>query len=170
MRYSIIIITLLMISLQGTFAQEGPLKEFTEENPNAKLPRFSKICLYPSTLRMINITQNKDYNELVGDIEKILIYVLDSAFVEATDVYGFVDTYKERGYEEFASVKTNQQSLIILGKDTDNIIGLMNGDGFNSTLLFYMKGRINWQKIPTLMKTLKSNDVVNIFQFRENIN
>lgn len=165
----ILVIAITMISIQGAFSQEGPLKEFTEENPDAKLPRFSKICLYPSTLRMINISQNPDYNELVGDIDKILIYVLDSAFIENTDVYSLMETYREIGYEEFASVKSTQQSLVVLGKGTEDVVGLMNGDGFSSTLLFYMKGKINWQKIPTLMKTLKSNDVVNIFQFRSEI-
>ncbi len=170
MKQYLAIIIFSMISIQGAFSQEGPLKEFAEENPNASLSRFSKICLYPSTLRMINISQNPDYNELVNDIDKILIYVLDSAFIEATDVYGFLNTYKDRGYEEFASVKGTKQNLVILGEGTENVIGIVSGGEISNSLLFYMHGKINWQKIPALMQTLESNEVVDIFNFKDGFN
>jgi len=170
MKRHLIFIVFMIISIKGAFSQEGPLKEFAEDNPNAKLPRFSKICLYPSTLKMINIKQNPDYNDLVKDIDKILIYVLDSSFLANSDVYTFLDTYKDRGYEEFASVKSTKQSVVILGKNTENVIGLVGGDGFPSVMLFYMRGKINWQKIPALMKSLKSNDVVDIFDFQGKFN
>lgn len=170
MKQYLAIIVFVMVSIQGAFSQESPLKEFAEENPNATLSRFSKVCLYPSTLRMINISQNPDYNELVSDIDKILIYVLDSDFIEATDVYGFLNTYKDRGYQEFASVKSSKQNLVILGKGTENVVGVISGEGFSNSLLFYMRGKINWQKIPTLLKTLKSNEVVDIFNFKEKFN
>lgn len=166
----IAIIVFLMISIQGAFAQEGPLKKFTEENPEVSLPRFSKICLYPSTLRMINISQNEDYNELVSDIDKILIYVLNPEFLAATDVHGFLNTYRDMGYEEYASVKNSTQNLVILGEGTEKVIGLLGGKNMDNSLLFYMKGKINWQKIPSLMETLKSNEVVDIFNFREGFN
>ncbi|MEL6562036.1 MAG: DUF4252 domain-containing protein [Bacteroidota bacterium] len=170
MRIYTAIIIFLMISIQGAFAQEGPLKKFTEENTEASLPRFSKICLYPSTLRMINISQNQDYNELVSDIDKILIYVLSPEFLEATDVHGFLKTYRDMGYEEYASVKSSTQNLVILGEGSEKVIGLLGGENMGNSLLFYMKGQINWQKIPALMETLKSNEVVDIFNFREGFN
>lgn len=170
MQKYIAIIFFIMINIQGALSQEGPLKKFTEENPKASLPMFSKICLYPSTLRMINISQNEDYNELVSDIDKILIYVLNKDFMEATDVYGFLNTYRDMGYEEFASVKSSVQNLVILGEGNEKVVGIIGGENLDNTLLFYMNGKINWQKIPALMETLKSNEVVDIFNFREGFN
>ncbi len=162
-KLTILTVIICLFSFKG-FSQEGPLKAFTEENEKAELPRFSKICLYPSTLRMVNISRNEDYNQLVNDVEKILIYTLDRNFREKTDLKTLFDQYKALGFVEYASVKGTKQDMVILGDDSDSneVVGSFSS-GNRGTILFYMRGQINWQKIPTLLKTLQGNDMVNIF-------
>jgi len=167
-RLTALTLLVFMCSIKG-FSQEGPLKAFTEENPNSQLSRLSKVCLYPSTLRMVNISKNKDYNDLVKDIEKILIYRLDSDFMRNVDLNDLFDQYKDLNYEEYASVKGTNQNMVILGNNsnTNEVIGFLSGGGKNGsdlgTMLFYLKGSINWQKIPTLMKNFQSGDIANLF-------
>ena len=54
-------------------AQEDPLKNY------ADTCRDLKLCFYPSTLRMINLNNNPDLDELVSGVEKLLVYSLDSS-------------------------------------------------------------------------------------------
>ena len=170
MKKYLVLIAITIGSLQGAFSQEWPLKEFMEKNPNAELPRFSKVCLYPSTLRMIDLSQNPDYQELISDIEKILVYSPGSEFVEKTNSSTLFDQYKERGFEELASVRTNVQSIIILAKGKDEVVGSLSGAELNgSTLFFYIKGSLQLQKIPALFESFKSSDVIDIFGFTKNI-
>ena len=72
------IIRLLTIGLllgglsQPLFSQEDIFKAYVEDNSERR------YCLYPSTLRMINIKKNEAFEELATSLEKMLIYDLDS--------------------------------------------------------------------------------------------
>lgn len=169
MKKYLVVITICILSIQGAFAQEWPLKDFMENNPKAKLPSFSKACLYPSTLRMIDLSQNPDYQELISEIDKILIYIPDAAFLNATDPDSLFEQYKERGFKEYASVRTNVQSIVVLGKGDDQIVGTLGGGEFERTFFFYIKGSLQLQKIPRLFETFKSSDMIDIFSFQRNV-
>ena len=169
MKKYLVILTICVLSTQGAFAQEWPLKDFMEKNPNAKLPPFSKACLYPSTLRMIDLSQNPDYQDLISEIDKILVYLPDSAFLEATDSEVLFEEYKNRGFKELVSVRTNVESILVLGKGTDQVIGTLGGGDFGRPLFFYIKGSLQLQKIPRLFETFKGSDMIDVFSFRRNI-
>ena len=113
---------------------------------------------------MLNISQNPDLNEMVNDIEKLLIYNLDSA-TAATDTFKEVmKGYEDRGFEEYASMSGGDQTLIILGDDSrEEMVGVL-GQGSENLLMFFLKGTIGFHKIPTLMDNLKESDVINIFE------
>ena len=71
------------------FAQEQPLKDFAEDRKELKL------CFYPSTLRMVNLADNPDFNDLVSGIEKLLIYNLDSTSRADKAYKQLISTYEE---------------------------------------------------------------------------
>ncbi len=145
--------TLLLLALFSSilsFAQESILKDFAEER------RDVKLCFYPSTLRMINIKKDPNYYELVNDVEKLLIYIMDSG--ESTE---WTDQYRDLGYEEYIAMY-GKVDLVLLGKD-EEYVGLSGSEG--RLAAFYLRGAIAFQKIPELIKTFQSGDMLSLIKF-----
>lgn len=148
--------TLLILITLSCFGQESIIKDFSE--PRRPTNWMNPICLYPSTLRMINISGNSDFNELVNDIDKILIYTLDSATTVSDDYSSWIKEYEEIGFEEYVSLY-GKQVMKIFGKD-EEYVGLMKAEG--RLLTFYLKGDIPFHKIPTLINSFKEDDLLGI--------
>lgn len=110
---------------------------------------------------MINISDDAEFNALVNDIEKILIYEMDSATV-SQGTRGWLETYEEVGFEEYLTLY-GKQFAKIMGKD-DEMVGLLESD--QSVYAFYLKGHIRLEKIPTLIGSLNSDDFIGIIKDR----
>ena len=106
---------------------------------------------------MINISGDPSYNELVNDIEKVLIYNLDSAAVEGND-NSWIKEYEQLGYEEYIRL-SGAQSIRIIGKE-DEYVGMLQAE--DRLLTFYLRGSIPFHKIPTLIQSFQSDDLLNI--------
>ncbi len=113
---------------------------------------------------MVNISGNSDFNALVNDIEKILIYTLDSATIISDDKTSWIKDYEEIGYEEYISLY-GKQMMRIYGKD-EEYVGIMSAE--DRLLTFYLRGNIPFHKIPTLINSFREEDFLDIVteQFR----
>ncbi|MEO9873125.1 hypothetical protein [Ekhidna sp.] len=149
-----LLITFLTIITLPSIGQEKILKDFAEpRRPNGWM---NPICLYPSTLRMVNITQDPQFYELVNDIEKILLYRLDSATTASKSHADWLKDYEEIGYEEYIIIR-GKQEVRIIGKE-DEYVGVMTAEG--RAMAFYLRGEIPFGKIPTLMQTFQGSDML----------
>lgn len=155
----------MFLLLGGLFtslgAQETPFKEYADAHKDRK------FCFYPSTLRMINIAQNPDYNEMVNGIEKLLVYTLDSAASANNNYKEIISEYQNLGFEEYAAMYGGKTNFFLYGKenkDENQFVGVMKMD--DAVYAFYLRGRIGWQKIPDLMQSFKNGDVINIFDLK----
>ena len=154
----IIVLTLWGLSIQPLFAQEQPLKDLVENR------RERKFAFYPSTLRMVNLQQNETYNELVNGVEKLLVYQLDSAMRADKSYRTIATAYAERGFDEYASITGGQMQLSVMGKEgsrENEFVGYLGEK--DMVVAFYLRGKLEWQKIPTLLRTLDEEDMLNIF-------
>ena len=133
-------------------AQESILKDFAEDRSDFK------VCLYPSTLRMINIKKDSEFNELVNGVEKLLIYRLDSSTVKSKEYSKWTDQYRSNGYEEYITM-SGMMNLVILGKDNE-FVGVTGRDG--QVIAFYLRGVIAFQKIPKLVQTFEGGDMLSL--------
>ena len=150
------LITLLFFSAIVSSAQESIIKEFSE--PRKVSNWLNPVCLYPSTLRMINVSANPDFYELVNDIDKILIFMLDSVAANADDKSSWIKSYEEIGYEEYISLY-GQQTMKVYGKENE-FVGLMQAE--DRFLTFYLRGDIPFHKIPTLINSFREEDLLGI--------
>lgn len=145
---------ILMIMSFVLLAQESIIKEFAEPRRTSKW--MNPLCFYPSTLRMINISQDPKFNELVNDIEKVLIYTLDSATVATKSYNDFLIDYEKTGYEEYISLY-GKQKIKIIGKD-EEYVGVIVAE--NNAMCFYLRGSIPFAKIPELMQSFQSDNLL----------
>lgn len=163
-----LVFTLLLAAGVGfthpLLAQEQTLKDLVETK------RERKFAFYPSTLRMVNLSKNQAYEEMVSGVEKLLVYTLDSA-TRADRSYTQITTdYQLLGFEEYASVMGGQMMMAVMGlegEETNQFVGYV-GQG-DAVIAFYLRGTIAWQKIPTLINTLKEEDMLlDIFDLKSN--
>ena len=145
-------------------AQETPFKAYADAHKDRK------FCFYPSTLRMINIAKNPDYNELVNGIEKLLVYTLDSAANASQSYKSIITSYKKIGFEEYVTMDGGKTKFIMYGKENNNenenqFVGVMKSE--DAMFAFYLRGRIGWQKIPALMQSFQADDMINIFDLNK---
>jgi len=141
-------------------AQEQPLKDFAEDR------KERKFCFYPSTLRMINLANNPDFNDLVSGIEKLLIYNLDSAARAEKSYKQIIATYEALDFEEYASAYGGGLNFYVYGKENKKeteYIGVVKQDDLLTA--FYMRGQIAMNKIPRLIQSMSEGDFINPFDF-----
>jgi len=151
---TLLFILTVFLSVKG---QENLFKDFAE---NHKQRAF---CLYPSTLRMLNIGDNPEINNMVNGIEKLLIYKLDSVS-KADKLYRvMIDNFKSNGFEEYVSVYGGGNDMFLLSsegkKDKEYVGVIIQAD---ISIAFFMKGDISWEEIPKIMNSIKEGDFINI--------
>ena len=158
----ILVFGLLVWMLPSLKAQDTAFKTYADTH------KERKFCFYPSTLRMINIAKNPDYNELVNGIEKLLVYTLDSAAKAGQSYKILITSYKKIGFEEYVTMAGGKTNFILYGKENKNenqYVGVMKSE--DAMYAFYLRGRIGWQKIPSLMQSFQSGDMINIFDLNK---
>lgn len=158
-RLKYLLVSILFLGLsEPLFAQEKIIKDFAEER------RDRKFCLYPSTLRMINLSNNEAYNAMVKDIDKLLIYKLDSATHASKEYLKLMEYYALADFEEYITMYGGSSTIYVYGKEgkKNQITGVFAGK--DGSLAFYLKGNVAWEKIPTLINTLNSNDMLNLLE------
>lgn len=146
--------------LQPLLAQEDIIKAYAEEHDSRS------YCLYPSTLRMINLTRNEAFDEMASSFEKILIYELDSLSVINKSYRPMLTNYEKEGFEEYITMVGAGTFTVILGKEkrVNEMVGVL---GIKDQMFaFFVRGNIAWQKIPTLINTLSENDLLNVLELQ----
>jgi hypothetical protein len=147
-------LTLLFIGLlTGAVAQSKTTQTLEEQNPGALSAFF-----YHNTLRMLNQSENKEYDELIKDIEKMKFLLIDktrSSFDQA-DWKKLVNDYRAEQFEEIMTSRMQGKNFNIYIKEvqgvTKGMLVLIN----DSTNLYVLDvvGRIALDKVGTLYKTL----------------
>jgi hypothetical protein len=153
-----ILLFILLVGLsQPLFAQQDILKTY------ADTACIDKYCLYPSTLRMINLTQNEDYNKMVENIEKLLVYTLDSTARADKSYRQILKEYQKNGFEELATIAGGKTNLSIYGKNgkENEFAGVVTTS--EDVYAFYLIGHIDIAKIPALIQNFKQGDMLDVF-------
>ena len=152
----------LAVFSQTLFSQERIIKDYADTCSR------KDYCFYPSTLRMINLVDNQDYNKMIQDIEKILVYDLDSTAIADKSYLIMLSDYVDVGYEELAVMIGGSTNLYIyLKEDKSNIfVGVFKDS--EKVYSFYLQGNIGLQKILGLFQTIREGDLFNLFDLTSN--
>lgn len=121
---------------------------------------------YPSTLRMINLTKNPDFDELISGIEKLVIYRFDSAQNQALDLNLFRNSLLGGAFEEWMSVQNEDMDIQIFGLDrrrrSPEMIAIVRTGG--DLMMADLLGIINPVRLPDLIRNFNSADYLNVFE------
>ena len=155
-----IILILLVSSVPGSMMAQT-------ETTQALQKRFDdsfSLYFYKNTLRMLNQTDNKEFDELIKNIEKMKFLVIDKskANFAAADYKKLVQDYKSETYEEAVTSRYQGKSLDVYLKDrkgsTVGTVVLVN----DSTSLYVLDilGTIDVRQASKLFSTIdESSDI-----------
>jgi len=151
-------ITLIFLTVfLSVNAQENSFKEFAEQHNDRA------FCFYPSTIRMLNIGDNPEFNNMVSGIEKLLVYNLDSISIADRLYDVMLDDFSSMNYNELVSIAGGGYETLVLGSPQDiesQFVGVVVLD--NISVVFYMRGDINWEEIPKMISSFNNDDFINV--------
>lgn len=151
---------LLLIPFAGfLFAQSKATQALHDKNEDAL-----SLFFYKNTLRMINQTDSKEFDEMIKDIEKmkfLLINKEDTKF-GSQQFKKLTSDYKQEGYEEIMTGRMEGRNFNVYMKEksgkTVGTIVLVN----DSTDLYVLDllGSVPLNKVPSLFQQIdQSSDI-----------
>ena len=160
-RLKAFLITVLTLTFLYSNAQESQFKEFAEEHNDRA------FCFYPSTLRMLNIDNNPEFDQVVNGVEKLLIYKLDSISIADKLYVDMTDSFKSLQFEEVISIMGggNTTSVLVSPQGVQNqFVGVIVSDDIS--VVFYLKGDIGWAKIPKILDSFNDENFINVMDLK----
>ncbi|MDH4058330.1 MAG: DUF4252 domain-containing protein [Cyclobacteriaceae bacterium] len=115
------------------------------------------LYFYKNTLRMLNQTENKEFDEMIKDIEKMKFLVIDKEEdFGSADYKALLNNYKGELYEEIMTSRFQGKNFDVLLKErsgvTKGMIVLAN-DSSNLYVLDIL-GKIELDKVTQLFSTI----------------
>ncbi len=153
----------LLVISSAAIAQSKTTQSLQDQNKDA----FS-LFFYQNTLRMLNQKEDKEFDELIKDIEKMKFLMIkkDENF-GANDYKKLVSSYKKEAYEEIMTSRYEGKNLDIYLKEGKNkgMVVLVN----DSTNLFVLDivGQLALNKVTKLYSVLDDSQDITGRIFKE---
>ena len=148
----VILIAFVSLFAHFSHAQSSLITDLKADN----LTNMS-LYFYPSTLRMVNLDNNEEFNKLIQDIEKMIFYKMNGKF-ETIDMYNLVSALQaEDEFEEYMVMDGPDKKFYLLGKEdpTETIgIALLENERF----VFDIAGSLALNQLPKLYQFISEND------------
>jgi hypothetical protein len=139
------------------FSQNSAVTAFTEKHDTALTLYF-----YPSTLRMINLERNQEFDEMIRHVKKARFFRMDSGSVTKEDLQILITKLSEDGFEEMMMIKNQEMDLSIWGLDQRIPETIVISKNDHEVMLLEVEGMINVAKIPKIMDSFNENAFLNV--------
>jgi hypothetical protein len=157
MRYLIIFVFIL--SATPSFSQTKTTEKLHKENKEA----FS-LFFYHNTLRMLNQSEDKDFDALIKDIEKMKFLMMENSTFSTGSYKKLVSEYKAESFEEIMTSRFEGKNFDVFLKEVNGKTKGMVVTVKDSEKLYILDivGSIALDKITSFVKTLDTNtDIAN---------
>lgn len=162
MRKLIASFALISLLIQGCNQKDS----FTQFRESVHVERT--LYFEPSTLRMVNLQNTPEFDDMVKELEKALYLRIAKNESSDSAVAVLRSGIAKEGYEEMLTFKDKATDISVYGLDkkTPVILTIALTDTVYNIL--EMKGMINLAKVPGLMKSFDDNAFLNILNLTEN--
>jgi hypothetical protein len=137
-------------------ASVGMAQSKTTETLHKKNSEALSLFFYQNTLRMLNQKDDKEFDELIKDIEKMKFLMIDKRNFGSAGYRDLVSSYKKEAFEEIMSSRFEGRNFDVFLKEekgkTKGMVVTVN----DSTNLFILDivGRVALNKVTKLFSTL----------------
>ncbi|MCE2733877.1 MAG: DUF4252 domain-containing protein [Cyclobacteriaceae bacterium] len=144
-----------LLVVQTIFAQSKTTQDLHKSYPDARV-----IFFYKNTLRMINQTDSKEFDDLIKDIDKLKILIIDkSVNYSASNFKKLSSNYKQDGFEEIMTSRVEGRSFDVYLKEKNNktlgTVVLVND--VDKLYVLDVVGSVPMQKIPEFFKQINNS-------------
>lgn len=151
---------LLLLSANPGLSQSSTVTDFKENHGTAL-----SLYFYPSTLRMLNLDRNKEFDDMIREIKKARFFKMDSGAVNNEDLSKLESELRKEGFEEVMFMKSKDMDVKVWGIEKRNPAMVILSKSGEEVMLLEVNGMINITKIPKLTETFNQNsflDVLNL--------
>lgn len=148
-----LLLVFLLTCMHVAQGQSPSIKKLVDEEKTEL-----NLYFYPSTLRMINLEKNEEFNELIKDIRKMTFLKLDRHSFDHTQFEKLIHTLlTEEELEEYIVIDGEKRKFYVLGRESPaTTIGLVYFE--KEYYAMDIAGKVNIQKLPKLYEQLSKKD------------
>jgi len=157
-----ILILVTVIASLVSCKKKDSITRFSEEHQMEKA-----LYIYPSTLRMVNLKQNPDYNEFIEGLEKARYFSLKNNGENEKLIEELKADLLDEGYEEAITFrdKNNNAVVYVQDKKTPHVAAVIEmPEHYN---VIDMVGMVNIAKIPALLESFNDKEFLNVIDITE---
>lgn len=155
-----LLLSLFALLASGAMAQTETTDLFHEKHEDA----FT-LFFYRNSLRMLNMQDNKEFEELIRDIDKMKFVRIDKNEYKfsQSEYKKLVDSYHGESFEDLMTLRSQGANLNVFIREKDKIttgLVVLMEDEENFSILD-IKGAVPLQRIAELVSKLQSADSFN---------
>ncbi|GEM_PF-3246153 len=156
-----LIILLFALLIFGCDTRDS-ITRFSEDNHMDR-----EYYVYPSTLRMINLEQNEDFNELIEDLVKGRYFSIEKKAESKELIDGLRADLVEEGFEEVMTFHNSKADagVYILDARAPRIAAIIELE--NEYNVIDVEGMLNVTKIPQLLENFDDEKFLNIIDITQ---
>lgn len=153
--------SILVLVFVMSFFNHGMAQTETTIALNKRFDDALTLYFYKNTLRMLNQTESKEFDELIKDIEKMKFLVIEKSpnRFGASDYKKLVSSYKDESYEEIMSSRFDGKNFDVYLKEqngtTKGMIVLANDS--SSLYVLDILGRVELSKVTKLFNEIDNS-------------
>ena len=141
--------------------QKDSITTFRENHPIDLV-----LAFYPSTLRMVNLAKNEDYNQLIKDVEKGRYFKVNKEHVTRQAIDTLARGLLEEGYEEVMTVKGNDNMAVFALEHQPPVMTII-AETEEAYIIVQVEGMIRIAQLPKLLNSFNDESFLNIFSMYE---
>jgi hypothetical protein len=146
---------LIMLALV-CFGLGGQAQSKTTEDLHKKNSDALSLFFYNNTLRMLNQTDDKEFDALIKDIEKMKFLMIDKSKFAAIEYKKLVSSYKSEAFEEIMTSRFDGKNFDVFLKEvngkTKGMVVTVNDE--KSLMVLDIVGSIALDKVTKFVSTL----------------
>ena len=153
MRY----ILMLLIVLFSVVAQA---QTRTTEKLQKKYSDSFALFFYSNTLRMVNVSEDKEFDEVIKDIEKMKFLMIKKTDFENSDYKKLIADYKSEAFEEMISSRHEGKNFDVYMRDgkSKGMIVTVNDD--ENLFVLDIVGSFPLNKVTKLFSTIDGSSEI----------
>lgn len=150
-----LIYLMLLITTVSVSAQTKTTEKIQKNHPDATV-----LFFYHNTLRMLNQGEDKAFDELIKDVEKIkfLMFTADAKIKE--EYKTLVASYRAESFEEIMTTRMDGSKFNVLIREGKNKGMILTVENEAELYILDIVGSVALDKIATVFKTINESSEV----------
>ena len=149
-----------ILALLMAFALTGQAQSKTTEKLHKRYDEALSLFFYNNTLRMINQTDDKEFDALIKDIEKMKFLMIKKEDFGKEDYKKLISDYKSESFEEMMTSRHDGKNFDVYMKDGKSKGMIVAVNDSENLYVLDIVGSIPLNKVTTLFKEIDESSEI----------